>query len=152
MTETSNVAEAGRMAGYGRRQSAHHALKNIQKKMGDLLDEVGMDDKTLLTKYLQPGLDSTKIEFFSKDGIVMEEKVVIDRSERRHHLDMVWKLKGRYKQAEDNAGSQVRSNTNTVCVVVADERRAARLARLLSGSGPAGVVIDVDAEVDKNLA
>lgn len=44
-----------------------------------------------------------------------------------------------------------RAGGNPVCLVVADETRAARLARLLSDRRSAPVVIDVDAQVDQNV-
>jgi len=43
------------------------------------------------------------------------------------------------------------TSQNTVRVVVVDPGEAAILAKLLSPGGAAGVVIDVDAQVDENV-
>jgi len=60
--------------------------------------------------------------------------------------DCLADIMGCYEESADENTS--RSSAHTVCVVVTDDRAAARLARLLSPGGAAGVVIDVDAQVE----
>lgn len=52
---------------------------------------------------------------------------------------------------EGNEAEARKPGGNPVCLVVADEARAARIARLLSDRRGTNVVIDLDAKVDTNL-
>lgn len=56
--------------------------------------------------------------------------------------------KARLEAKIEDARSKGQSAAHTVCVVVANDKEAAELARLLAPGGAPGVVIDVDAKVD----
>jgi len=126
LTTTANVSKAGRMAGYGTYQSAHRAFHNIQKKVPDLMDEIGMTDEFLLRKCLE-GLSVNEIRHFHNKGIVMETKEVPAIGERRAYLDMAFKLKGSY--AQERVGLDV-IHTHTLDFANASEKEIDAILKL----------------------
>lgn len=94
-------AEAGKVAGYTTRQATNQALKTIKEKMPQLMDRLGLTDEALIDKYLRPGLEANKTEFFADKGVVIETRDVISWGDRRGFLDMAFKVKGSYPRNTD---------------------------------------------------
>lgn len=115
--------------------------------MDSVLVECGYTHKAIVENHLKPLLSATKSGMYGTD---------IAGATRLGALRLIDKWKGISAKTQAKIRARVEnariknngSSTNTICLVVADEARAARLAGLLSASGPAGVVIDVDASVD----
>lgn len=151
LTKANSVAEAGRMAGYGTRESTHRALKSVQEKMPEIMDRFGLTDEYLVEHCLKPGLTAMETKFFQKDGLVMEEKDVIAWGTRRDFLDMAFKVKGVYKVPDYVGDAGNHAAQIGFRVVVSDTGRAAAIAGILSAGRPDNVVIDVDATVHTNV-
>lgn len=151
LTKANSVAEAGRIAGYGTRESTHRALKSIQEKIPDLMRRIGADDEYLLATTLERSKSAMRTEVSQSNGIFMDEKVVEDGPLRWRYHDALLKIRGLYK-TPDNVGSDPSQAQHTgITLVVADERAAASIAQLLSAGSPNHVIIDVDARVDENV-
>ena len=56
----------------------------------------GLTEDALIRDYLLPLMNATKSQFFAKDGIVMDERIVEDNSTRRESLHMACQLIGAY--------------------------------------------------------
>jgi hypothetical protein len=118
-----NQSEAAAEAGYSDknlRQSAHQALQQIQRRMPELFEELGLTDRAIIEKHLIPLLNATEAKFFpyrkqivalSAEGkrnkqidkdLLLETVQVIDVREiaalgtRIAALDIAFKLKGSY--------------------------------------------------------
>lgn len=104
LPQVDSVAEAGRAAGYSDRKAAHRALANVQEKMPNLMNRLGLTDEYLVDQCLRPGLQAMKTEFFADKGIVMETRDVISWGDRRGFLDMAFKVKGSYPRNTDAEG------------------------------------------------
>lgn len=116
--------------------------------MDSVLVECGYTHKAIVENHLKPLLSATKSGMYGTD---------IAGATRLGALRLIDKWKGISAKTQAKIRARVEDArvkngpaTRAVCLVVADEARAARLAGLLSASGPAGVVIDVDASVDSN--
>lgn len=135
VTTTGNVSEAGRIAGYGTPQAAHRALKTIGMRFESYLEKHGMTDDYLAEKCLRPALEAMQTKFFSKKGVVIDTREVVAWGPRIQTLDMVFKIKGAYKQPE-NADVTPRSAPVVINLAFLDPRRAEAIlaAQLPSGS------------------
>jgi hypothetical protein len=103
-----------------------------------------------IAKKVANKLDAKTTKFFSHQGTVLDSREVQDHDTQLKAAELGLKALGALKAHDEGDSTEGRSETHTVCLVVTDERRAARLAGLLSPSGPGGVVIDVDAKVDED--
>ena len=155
LAKTTNVSEAGRMAGYGRNQSAFRALRNIQAKVPELMDRIGLTDEYLLEKCLKPGLEAKETKFFADKGIVMQEKEVIAWGPRRDFLDMACKIKGLYITREGDGGNgngeRNQSGGHSLSVVFTNEGAAREFVEAIAARRSSSGFTSVDAEVDPNL-
>lgn len=75
LTTADSLAEAGKIAGYGTRQSAHRAIKAIRKEAPERLEELGITRDRVFKK-LEYLMDARETKFFQKDGLVMETRDV----------------------------------------------------------------------------
>jgi hypothetical protein len=155
LAKTSNVSEAGRMAGYTKAQAAHHALRNIQKKVPEIMDRIGLTDEYLLKECLKPGLTALETKFFADKGVVLDQKEVIAWGARRDFLDMACKLKGLYMTREgDGANGESERNRpggNSLSLVFTNEGAAREFVEAIASRRSSGGFAGVDAEVDPNL-
>jgi hypothetical protein len=146
LPKAKTAAAAAIEAGYSPKnpdQSAYQALKAIEKTMPEMMIELGLTNKSLIENHLVPLLRAERVGLYG---------TVPDGPTRLGALKLAGEWKGVNAQRDEEAErDRVRSKTFTVRLVVADERRAIRLSKLLSHSGPSGVVIDVDAGVDGNV-
>lgn len=118
-----NQSDAAVEAGYSEknpRQSAHQAVYQIQRRMPELFDKLGLSDRVIIEKHLVPLLNATETKFvpyrkqivastvrgkrnqkIDKDLLVETVQVIDVRevaalSTRIAALDIVFKLKGSY--------------------------------------------------------
>jgi len=155
LTKTTNISKAGRMAGYGTAQSAHRALRNIQTKIPELMDSIGLTDEFLLKECLKPGLSAMETKFFADKGVVLSEKEVIAWGPRRDFLDMACKLKGLYITRDDD-GANGNSERNqpgghSLSLVFTDEGAAREFVEAIAARRSPGGFAGVDAQVDSQL-
>jgi hypothetical protein len=97
------ITEAARRAGYSRKcpgQAGYQALQNLKLKMPELLDRLGLSEAVLIEKHLKPLLRARTMKFFQHGGKVTGKRVVIDNDARLRALDMVFKLRGSFLQAD----------------------------------------------------
>ena len=95
--EIKSTAEASRLAGYASPQSAYACTKSPDfqdalKKFLSILEQKGVTDEKLATVLAQ-GLEAEETKFFSKDGIVEDERVVPDHSTRHKFAETVVKIR-----------------------------------------------------------
>lgn len=107
-------AKAYQLAGYSGknpRQGAHQVIKQIQEKMPELMDRLGLTDEVLVTKYLHPLLNAHATEFAKFEGRITDSRKVIAWGPRKEGLDIAFKLKGSYSATgaseTTNVGVQV---------------------------------------------
>lgn len=140
LSKADSIAEAGRIAGYSGRDSAHTALETIKLKMPELMDKMGLTDEMLINNYLRPGLEANETKFFAEKGVVMETREVVSWGDRRGFLDMAFKLKGKYAAKDDPDDKQ--SGGITFNLAVLDPARASTLLASLTGNQRPAVLVD----------
>ena len=146
------LREAGVAVGYPERsapQSAWKAMQTIKRKAPEIFDKLGLTVESL-AQDVDRLRRAKETKFFHDKGIVLETREVEALDIQAKAVDMGLRVHGAYKEADD-ARNTLRSETSTVCLVVADARAAAELARLLAPRDAAGVVIDVAPQMDSNL-
>ena len=88
-------------------QGAHQALKQIQGKVPQIMDEIGLKDHFLIEKYLVPLLDAEETKFFNQG----KKRVNVPALGIRHTaLDTAFKLRGSYAPRDTDQTSQFRGN------------------------------------------
>lgn len=143
----NNVARAGRQAGYANRQNAHRAVKSIQEKFPELMNRIGMTDEWLANHFLNGANGATKVNLVQ--GVEMGPPLP-DEELRFKYRWAVAKMKG-LDSRTDVGSNPSHAQHSGITLVVADERAAANIARLLSTGSSDHLVIDVDASVDEDL-
>jgi hypothetical protein len=146
------LQEAGETVGYppeSARQSAWKAMETIKRKAPEVFDKAGLTLDSLAEDVHRLRRAKEK-KFVSFMGSFSDEREVDALDIQIKAVDMGLRVHGAYKEGQ-NAGTSIRSETNTVCLVVTDERRAAELARLLAPHGSPGVVIDVAPQVHQDV-
>ena len=86
-------------AGYSTKnpdQSAYQALKQVTKKVPELMDELGLTDRALIQNNLVPLLNATERKFFAHEGKVISQRDVAALNTRLNALDMAFRLRGSY--------------------------------------------------------
>jgi hypothetical protein len=84
-------------------QGAHQALKQIQGKVPQIMDEIGLTDHLLIEKYLVPLLDAEETKFF-KEG---KRRINVPALGIRHTaLDTAFKLRGSYAPRDPAEAAQ----------------------------------------------
>ena len=74
-------------------QGAHQALKQIQGKVPQIMDQMGLTDHLLIEKYLVPLLDAEETKFFNGG----KKRINVAALGIRHTaLDTAFKLRGSY--------------------------------------------------------
>ena len=93
--DIKSTAEASRLAGYKtppyvqiKQPDFQDALQTFLK----ILEQTGVTDD-FLAQTLRNGLDSTEMKYFSKDGIVEDEREVPDHSTRHKFAETVVKIR-----------------------------------------------------------
>ena len=125
-------AKAYQLAGYtgtNPHQGAHQVINQIQEKMPQLMDRLGLTDDVLITKYLEPLLNAKETKFAQYEGSFTDQRTVVAWGPRRDGLDMAFKLKGSYAvqaDAEKQIGIQV---------ILVDVPRPDRPANTLPANG-----------------
>lgn len=117
-------------------QSANCVMKQLRRKVPELLEHIGLHLEKVFSKTLVPGLKAKETEFFAQNGIVMEMREVVDHEQRGKYFDRYCKLVGLYGNgADENSDFSGRSPV-TVNLVISDQRVADAVAyRLAGGEG-----------------
>jgi hypothetical protein len=84
-------------------QGAHQALKQIQGKVPQIMDQMGLTDHLLIEKYLVPLLDAEETKFFNEG----KRRINVAALGIRHTaLDTAFKLRGSYAPRDPKAAEQ----------------------------------------------
>ena len=84
-------------------QGAHQALKQIQGKVPQIMDEMGLTDHLLIEKYLVPLLDAEETKFFNEG----KKRINVPALGIRHTaLDTAFKLRGSYAPRDPKEAEQ----------------------------------------------
>jgi len=121
LSSGKTLTRAARDAGYRGKnpgQSGWQALRNIQRKMSEILDSQGLTDEVLIEKHLKPLLRSTETKFFQAEGRVTDIRRVPALHTRVKALDMAFRLKGSFPVPSEN-----RTAENYVQVIVVNSPR-----------------------------
>jgi Terminase small subunit len=126
-------------------QSANCVMKQLRRKVPELLEHIGLHLEKVLRGTLVPGLRAKKTEFFAHNGVVIESREVVDHEQRGKYLDRYCKLVGLYGNAVDANSDSLRRSPVTVNLVIADPRVAEAIAHRLAGgqSGDEQPALDV---------
>ena len=92
-----NTATASRLAGYASPQSAYAAVKSQDfqdalQTFLKILELKGVDDHKV-AQVIADGLNAKDTKFFSKDGIVEDEREVDDHATRHKFVETVVKIR-----------------------------------------------------------
>ena len=94
--EIPNTATAARLAGMTPAAAYHltktPAFQDALQKFLSILESTGVTDQKLATTIAE-GLDAEEVKFFSKDGIVEDERVVPDHASRHKFVETVVKIR-----------------------------------------------------------
>src|SRR5580700_5886337 len=63
-------------------QSASSVMKQLRRKVPELLERVGLHLEKVFRETLVPGLSAKKTEFFANNGVVIETREVVDHEQR----------------------------------------------------------------------
>jgi hypothetical protein len=100
------LKEAALQAGYSPRnaaQSGFQALKGVQGRIPELMDEVGLSDRVLIEKYLKPLLRAKETKFFNEG----KKRINVAALGIRHTaLDTAFKLRGSYAPRDPKEAAQ----------------------------------------------
>jgi hypothetical protein len=80
------------------------------------MDHFSLTPEGLIRDYLIPLMNATKTEFFAKDGIVMDDRVVEDNSTRKDTLRMAFQLRGAFPKEEGGGPSHLSITLNNIAV------------------------------------
>jgi hypothetical protein len=84
-------------------QGAHQALKQIQGKVPQIMDQMGLTDHFLIEKYLVPLLDAEETKFFNEG----KKRINVAALGIRHTaLDTAFKLRGSYAPRDPKEAEQ----------------------------------------------
>ena len=122
--KSKSQADAAIAAGYSAKnpdQSAHQALKSIQQKVPDLMDELGLTDRALIENHLVPLLSAHETKFFQHEGKVVQTRKVEALPIRLDALDVAFRLRGSYAPRDVDMTAQL-----GIKVVIVDVARPAR--------------------------
>jgi hypothetical protein len=114
-------------------QSANCVMKQLRRKVPELLERVGLHLDRVLRETLVPGLRAKKTEFFANNGVVIETREVVDHEQRGKYLDRYCKLLGLYGNGFDGNSDSLGRSPVTVNLVIADRRAAEAIAHRLAG-------------------
>lgn len=109
--------------------------------IGQAILEAGLTNRQIVNQHLVPLLSAEKGGLYGGD----------DNATRLRAIKLIMEAKGIRLKPNGNQDPVRRPQANPIYLVVADERRAAKIAGILSPSGAAGVVVNVDAKVDEDL-
>ena len=84
-------------------QGAHQALKQIQGKLPQIMDQMGLTDHLLIEKYLVPLLEAEETKFFKEGSKRIKVQAL---GTRLSALDMAFKLKGSYAPRDPAEAAQ----------------------------------------------
>jgi hypothetical protein len=146
--KTGNQRHSALSAGYSPvnpDQSANCVMKQLRRKVPELLEHVGLYLEKVFRETLVPGLKAKRTEFFSQNGVVIETREVVDHEQRGKYFDRYCKLAGLFGNGFDGNSDSLGRSPVTVNLVIADSGVAEAIAHRLAGgqSGDELPVLDV---------
>jgi hypothetical protein len=104
-------------------QGAHQALKQIQSRVPQIMDQMGLTDHVLIEKYLVPLLEAEETKFF-KEG---SKRINVAALGIRHTaLDTAFKLRGSYAPRDPAEAAQF-----GIKVVIVDIPRPPKMGKTI---------------------
>src|SRR6478672_3188742 len=95
----ATITEAARKAGYSGKnpaQSGHQALKAIRLSMPELLDELGLTERTLMEKHLVRKLHAKITKLATRKGEFTDYVELEDHDTQLKAIDMMLRMHGAY--------------------------------------------------------
>jgi phage terminase small subunit len=117
LSKGMTITDAALQSGYSKKypgQCGSQALENLRLKAPELLAKHGLDDSTLIEKYLKPALEANETEFAKFEGKITDSREVIAWGPRLQALDMTAKIRGLYVQPAEQASISLRDVTFNV--------------------------------------
>jgi hypothetical protein len=150
LRNSPSIAAAGREVGMSR-DGAHHTYRAIKVKAADRCEQLSITRDRVLKRFEELAEGAQREMQLSFMGSPTQ-KVKLDAPEVRLKANIeLAKIMGCYADSTEQVLPGGKSSAHMVSLVVEDERRAVELARLIAGDNPDGVVIEVDAPVDKDV-
>jgi hypothetical protein len=134
--KTGNQRVSALSAGYSPvnpDQSANCVMKQLRRKVPELLEHVGLHLERVFRETLVPGLKAKRTEFFDQNGVVIETREVVDHEQRGKYFDRYCKLLGLYGNGHDENSDSPGRSPVAVNLVIADPRVAEAIAHRLAG-------------------
>lgn len=117
LSKGMSITDAALQSGYSKKyagQCGSQAIENIRIKAPQLLAKHGLDDDTLIEKYLKPALEANETEFAKFEGKITDSREVIAWGPRLQALDMTAKIRGLYVQPAEQSTINLRDVTFNV--------------------------------------
>jgi phage terminase small subunit len=114
-------------------QSANCVMKQLRRKVPELLERVGLHLEKVFRETLVPGLKAKRTEFFAQNGVVIETREVVDHEQRGKYLDRYCKLLGLHSNGDERNDDSLGRSPVTVNLVITDARVAEAIAHRLTG-------------------
>lgn len=146
-----SVAEAGRRCGYSTRQAAHLAYRNLLKRVGKAMIDVGYPIDRLMTEKLIPLLSAKEIRFFQHQGVIMETREVEALGiQARVAIALMEAADAAARDEADRNSGDHRPGQVTVNMVVASADDAKEIMDFLARLSPDRERPLLDAALDEN--
>ena len=117
------VGKSSIAVGYKNEESGRTALYNTRKRLTSTMEVFGLTDAALVRDYLIPLMNATKVEYYAKDGIVTDERIVEDNGTRKDTLRMAFQLKGAFPKEQGDGPSHLNITiANTIDVNKTEDR------------------------------
>jgi len=103
------ITEAARIAGYSEKnlaQSGHQALKAIRLSVPELLDELGLTERTLIEKHLVPKLHAKITKLATRNGEFTDYVELENHDTQLKALDIAFRLHGAYAPKDPKDAAQ----------------------------------------------
>lgn len=130
-------------------QSANSVMKQLRRKVPELLERVGLHPEEVFRETLVPGLRAKKIEFFVHNGVVIETREVVDHEQRGKHFDRYCKLAGLYGNGSGGSNDSLGRSPVTVNLVITDPEVAKAIASRLAGGQSGDEQPPLDVSLDE---
>lgn len=102
-TDPTNIAKAGREAGYKDRQSPYRALETaeVQEALDPFMREINKQvPDSLVARTLRQGMLAFKVEVVKHEGKITDQRAYRDFSTRLRAVDIALKVKDKYPRPE----------------------------------------------------
>jgi hypothetical protein len=150
--KTGNQRLSARSPGYSPLnpdQSADGVMKQLRRKVPELLERIGLHPEKVFRETLVAGLKAKRTEFFSQSGVVIETREVVDHEQRGKYFDRYCKLLGLFGSGHDENNDSLGRSPVTVNLVITDARVAEAIAQRLAGGPSSDEQPSLDVSLDE---